>query len=76
MKENYQIYIPYQFCPRVQSAGRDPQLPNKKMKTLFLSNTVEPRNNGFQGTSSFFPVVPNSGVANLTIFDHELAKNN
>ena len=28
-------------------------------------NTVEPRNNGSQGTSCFFPVVPNSGVANL-----------
>ena len=38
--------------------------------------TVEPRNNGFQGTSCFFPVVPNSGVANLAILDNDLAKNN
>ena len=33
MKENFQIYLPYQFCPRVQSARWDPQLPNKKLKT-------------------------------------------
>ena len=33
--------------------------------------TVEPRNNGSQGTSCFYPVVPNSGIANLTIFNHD-----
>ena len=47
----------------------------KKLKNGEKVNTVEPRNNGSQGTSCFFPVVPNSGVANLTILDHELAKN-
>ena len=41
-----------------------------------FDNTVEPRNNGFQGTSCFFPVVPNSGVANLTILEHDYEKNN
>ena len=38
MKENYKIYLPYQFHWRPQSALGDPQLPNKKMKTRFLSN--------------------------------------
>ena len=38
MKENYQIYLSYQFHWRPQSAGRDPQLSHKKMKTMFLSN--------------------------------------
>jgi len=38
MKENNQIYLPYQFHWRPQSAGRDPQLSHKKMKTMFLSN--------------------------------------
>ena len=38
MKENYQIYLPYQFHWRPHSVGGDSQLPNKKMKTLFLSN--------------------------------------
>ena len=37
---------------------------------------MEPRNNGSQGTSNFFPVVPNSGVANLNIFDNYKAKKN
>ena len=38
MKENYQIYLPIQFCPRVQSLDRVPRLSQKKMKTLFLWN--------------------------------------
>ena len=38
MKENYQIYLPYQFHWRPHSALRDPQLSNKKMKTMFLSD--------------------------------------
>ena len=38
MKENHQIYLPYKLHWRSQSVGGDPQLPNKKMKTLFLSN--------------------------------------
>ena len=36
MKENYQIYLLYQFCLRDQSVDRDPQLSHKKMKTLSL----------------------------------------
>ena len=51
MKENYQIYLPYQFRLRDQSAGRDPQLSHKKMKTLFLSNMSKSR----RLTSTFFP---------------------
>ena len=42
-----------------------------KTNGMIYIPTVEPRNNGSQGTSCFFPVVPNSGVANLTIFDHD-----
>ena len=38
-------------------------------KKCINANTVEPHNNGSQGASCFFPVVPNSGVANLTIPD-------
>ena len=38
MKENYQIYLPYQFCPRMQSVDGDAQLPDKKMKILFFWN--------------------------------------
>ena len=52
MKENYQIYLPYQFRLRDQSAGRDPQLSHKKMKTLFLSNMSKSR----RLTSTFFPI--------------------
>ena len=37
MKENYQIDLPYKFHWRAQSAQGDPQLPHKKMKTMFLS---------------------------------------
>ena len=36
MKENYQIYLPYQFHRRPKSLGGDSQLSHKKMKTLFL----------------------------------------
>ena len=36
MKENYLIYLPCQLCFRALSLDRDTQLPNKKMKTLFL----------------------------------------
>ena len=52
MKENYQIYLPYQFYPRVQSVGGDAQLAHKKMKTLFLSNMSKSR----RLTSTFFPI--------------------
>ena len=53
MKENYQIYLPYQFHWRPQSVGGDPQLPHKKMKTLFLSNMSKSR----RLTSTFFPTI-------------------
>ena len=52
MKEKYQIYLPHQFRPRVQSAGWVPQLSNKKMKTLFLSNMSK----SWRLTSTFFPI--------------------
>ena len=52
MKENYPIYLPYQFHWRPQSALGDPQLPNKKMKTPFLSNMSKSR----RLTSTFFPI--------------------
>ena len=51
MKENYQIYLPYQFHWRLHSVGGDSQLPHKKMKTLFLSNMSKSR----RLTSTFFP---------------------
>ena len=51
MKENYQIYLPYQFHWRPQSVGGDSQLPNKKMKTMFLWNMSKSR----RLTSTFFP---------------------
>ena len=51
MKENNQIYLPYQFRLRVQSLDRDSQLSNKKMKTMFLSNMSKSR----RLTSTFFP---------------------
>ena len=53
MKENYQIYLPYQFHLRAQSAGGDAQLSRKKMKTLFLSNMSKSR----RRTSTFFPIM-------------------
>ena len=52
MKENYQIYLPYQFHWRPQSVGGDAQLPHKKMKTLFLSNMSKSR----RLTLTFFPI--------------------
>ena len=51
MKENYQIYLPYQFHWRVHSALWDPQLSNKKRKTMFLWNMSKSR----RLTSTFFP---------------------
>ena len=53
MKENCHIYLPCLIRPRVQSAERDSQLPNKKMKTIFLSNMSESR----RLTSTFFPII-------------------
>ena len=52
MKENYQIYLPYQFHQRPHSVGGDSQLSHKKMKTLFLSNMSKSR----RLTSTFFPI--------------------
>ena len=52
MKENYQIYLPYQFHWRAHLVGGDPQLSHKKMKTLFLSNMSKSR----RLTSTFFPI--------------------
>ena len=51
MKENYQIYLPYQFCLRAHSLGRDSQLSHKKIKTLFLSNMSK----SGRLTSTYFP---------------------
>ena len=51
MKENYQIYLPYQIHWRPQSAGRDPPLSHKKMKTPFRSNMSKSR----RLTLTFFP---------------------
>ena len=51
MKENYQIYLPYQFHWRPQSAERVSKLPHKKMKTMFLWNMSKSR----RLTSTFFP---------------------
>ena len=42
-EENYQIDFPYQFRLRDQSLDGDAQLPNKKMKTLFLWNMSKSR---------------------------------
>ena len=53
MKENYQIYLPYQFHWRAHSPLGEPQLPNKKIKTLFLSNMSKSR----RLTSTFFPTI-------------------
>ena len=52
MKENYQIYLPYQFHWRPQLVDQDAQLPNKKMKTMYLWNMSKSR--GL--TSTFFPI--------------------
>ena len=43
MKENYQIHIPYQFHWKPHTLDWDPQLPHKKMKTLFLWNMSKSR---------------------------------
>ena len=53
MKENYQIYLPYQFHLRDQLVDWDPQLPHKKMKTMFLSNMSKSQ----RLTSTFFPTI-------------------
>ena len=55
MKKNYQIYLPFQFHLRAQSAGRGAQLSRKKIKTLFLSNMSKSR----RLTSTFFPMIEN-----------------
>ena len=52
MKENYQIYLPYQFHRRPHSVDWDAQLSHKKMKTMFLSNMSKSR----RLTSTFFPI--------------------
>ena len=67
MKENYQIYLPYQFHWRPQSAGRDPQLPNKKMKTMFLSNMSKSR----RLTSTFFPISSSARSFSENVSDKE-----
>ena len=51
MKENYPNYLPYQFHWTPQSVDWEPQLPNKKMKTLFLWNMSKSR----RLTLIFFP---------------------
>ena len=53
MKKNYQIYLPYQFHRGPQSVDREPQFPNKKMKTIFLWNMSKSR----RLTSTFFPII-------------------
>ena len=58
MKENYQIYLPYQFHLRDQLVGGDSQLPNKKMKTLFLSNMSKSR----RLASTFFPMIEDEQI--------------
>ena len=58
MKENYQIYLPYQFHRRPQSLDRDPQLPHKKMKTLYLWNMSKSR----RLTSTDFDFFPDDDV--------------
>ena len=52
MKENYQIYLPYQFHRRPHSVDWDAKLSHKKMKTMFLSNMSKSR----RLTSTFFPI--------------------
>ena len=52
MKENYQIYLPYQFYWRPQSALWDAKLPHKKIKSMFLSDMSKSR----RLTSTFFPI--------------------
>ena len=57
MKENYWIYLPYQFHWRPHSVGGVPQLPHKKH--LFLSNVSKSR----RLTSTFFPTILMSGLS-------------
>ena len=63
MKENYQIYLSYQFHWRLHSALWDPQLANKKMKTMFLSNMSKSR----RLTSTFFPIMKEREAAELLL---------
>ena len=56
MKENYQIYLPYQFLLRDQSVNSDKKFSHKKMKTMFLLNILKSR----RLTSTFFPVIVHS----------------
>ena len=51
MKENYQIYLPYQFHWRPHSLDRVLKILNEKIKTMFLSNMSKSR----RLTSTFFP---------------------
>ena len=70
MKENYQIYLPYQFHWRPHSAGRDAQLPHNKMKTLFLSNMSKSR----RLTSTFFPIIAEEVARKQKDCEQDLAK--
>ena len=53
MKENYQIYLPYQFHLTAHSLDREPKLSHKKMKTPFLSNMSKSR----RLSSTFIPMI-------------------
>ena len=65
MKENYQIYLPYQFHWRPHSVDWDAQLSHKKMKTTFLSNMSKSR----RLTSTFFEFSPiRSNVSLIAYF--------
>ena len=66
MKENYQIYLPYQFRFRPQSVDRDTQLPHKKMKTMFLWNMSKSR----RLTSTFFPTMTHLGTHDTSNGDY------
>ena len=63
MKENYQIYLPYQFHWRAHSLGGDAQLSHKKMKSLFLSNMSKSR----RLTSTFFPISRGHATLHLAV---------
>ena len=65
MKENYQIYLPYQFHWRAHLVDWDAQLSHKKMKTMFLSNMSKSR----RLTSTFFPT--NKDVVLLLWQEHD-----
>ena len=68
MKENYQIYLPYQFHRRPQSAGWVPRFPHKKMKTMFLSNKWKSRSL----TSTFFPLNESFHILHYTWLLYEM----